>query len=120
TSVHAHWQRQTSLLRSAAFLDVADYPVIRFASRAITADGPGRYLVRGQIEIRGVTRPIVLTARLLPAAHAPAGRGQIEEFVVTGRLDRRAFGMTADSLLVSDQVELAIHARIILGSAHGG
>ena len=108
------------MLRSADFFDVGRYPAIRFTSSAIAADGPGRYLVRGQIEIRGVTRPIELAATLVHAARDPASGARIDDFTVTGSLDRRAFGMTADPLFISNLVAIPIHARIILGPAAGG
>ncbi|MGC8475489.1 MAG: YceI family protein [Acetobacteraceae bacterium] len=118
-SVHSGWAQETAMLRSADFFDVARYPAIRFHSRAVRADGVHRYLIQGNLTLRGQTRPVVLHAHLVRAARNAAGQ-QIDDFVVTGAVSRRAFGMTADPLFIADKVRLVIHARVILGSGPGG
>ncbi|MBW4090150.1 MAG: YceI family protein [Proteobacteria bacterium] len=119
-SLHMSWARGAALMRSAAFLDVARHKAIRFASQAVTPDGPGRYLVRGQLELRGVTRPIVFAARLREVSRDPATGRRVERFTLTGHLDRRDFGMTADPLIIANRVALAIEARVTLGPALPG
>ncbi|HVB66877.1 MAG TPA: YceI family protein [Acetobacteraceae bacterium] len=119
-SLRMSWAGGATLMRSAAFLDVAQHKVIRFESQAVTADGPGRYLVRGQLELRGVTRPIVFAARLKQVSQDPATGRRVENFALTGHLDRRDFGMTADPLVIANQVAIAIEARVTLGPAAPG
>lgn len=119
-SLHMSWARGAALMRSAAFLDVTRHKVIRFESQGVTADGPGRYLVHGQLELRGVTRPIVFAARLRQVSRDPATGRRVEDFALTGHLDRRDFGMTADPLIIANQVAIAIEARVTLGPAAPG
>lgn len=119
-SVQTPWGQETAMLRSADFFDVARYKVIRFASAQVLAKGPGRYLIRGALTLRGRTLPVSLAARLVHAARDPRTGRQIDDFIVTGSVSRRAFGMTADPLFIADRVEIAIHARIILGPVQGG
>src|ERR1051325_2300790 len=45
-------------LRSADFFDVANHPKITFKSTAVERAGEGKYVVSGDLTIRGVTRPI--------------------------------------------------------------
>jgi polyisoprenoid-binding protein YceI len=109
-SVGMGWPDAASMLRSADFFDVARYPKISFRSTHVAVEGPDRYLVRGMLELRGVARPLLLRARLL-ARQAEQGTA---DFAVEGVLDRSAFGMTADHVLIADEVRLAIRARIRL------
>ena len=129
-SVRTPWAQETDMLRSADFFDVARYKQIRFQSEAVRPAGPGRYAIAGQLTLRGVTRPITLAARLVHATTDPATGRQIDDFVVTGTLSRKDFGMTADPLFIADRVGIDIHARIVLAppiaaapvltAAHGG
>jgi polyisoprenoid-binding protein YceI len=119
-SLRMSWARGAALMRSAAFLDVARHEVIRFESQAVIPDGPGHYLVHGQLGLRGITRPIVFVARVRQVSQDPATGQRVERFTLTGHLDRRDFGMTADPLIIANRVALAIEARVTLGPALPG
>jgi polyisoprenoid-binding protein YceI len=49
----------------------------------------------------------------------PARKADVAEFVVTGTLQRSAFGMTADRAFISDKVAITIRARIQLSATFG-
>src|SRR5262245_49262279 len=49
-------------MKAEGQLDVARFPTITFASTTITAETPERYLVTGQLTIRGVTRDVQFPA----------------------------------------------------------
>lgn len=121
-SIDMPWQDGSAMLRSPDFFDAQHYPDVRFMSTSVEAVAPGRYAIRGLIEIRGVTRPLVLDAKLVRRHHPDAAHGAgVAEFVVTGHLSRSAFGMTADEMFISDEVGITIDARIDLGRlAHAG
>jgi len=129
-SVRTPWAQETAMLRSADFFDVAHHKRIRFQSDTVRPAGPGRYVIAGRLTLRGITRPITLAARLVHATTNAATGRQIDDFVVTGTLSRKDFGMTADPLFIADRVGIDIHARIILAApiaaapsltaAHGG
>lgn len=104
----------TEILLSPDFFDTGKFPRIRFASTKITQVGPGRYAVAGSLEIRGVSHPFVLDTRLVAEHHDAASQNEIADFVATGSVDRSAFGMTADRLLVSNTIDIIIHARLAL------
>jgi polyisoprenoid-binding protein YceI len=50
-------------MKAEGQLDASRFPVITFTSTTITADAPDRYLVTGQLTIRGVTRDVRFPAR---------------------------------------------------------
>ena len=106
------WENAADLLRSAAFFDAAHYPDARFTSTAIVPVSANHYIVKGNLEVRGVTRPIELDANLVEQ-HLDTQTGtEVGNFVVQGHLQRSAFGMTADSYFTSDRVDQRTSAHI--------
>ncbi len=103
------------MLRSADFFDVLRFPAIRFTSASVDALAQDRYAVRGTVEIRGVSQPMVLQTRLVSRYSDPVRRAEIAEFLATGTLQRSAFGMKTDQTMISDRVDITISARIQLG-----
>lgn len=59
-SINTREEKRDAHLKSADFFDVAQFPKIRFASRAIRRDGDDLKL-DGELTIRDVTRPVTLT-----------------------------------------------------------
>ena len=95
--------------RSDDFLAVDRHPGIRFNSQAFSE----RVLrtggsVRGQLTLRGLTRPVSL--QLLPSACAHPGRDC--DLRVQGIISRTDFGMTAYSRSVKDDVEIRLQVRL--------
>jgi polyisoprenoid-binding protein YceI len=113
-SITTPWAQETDMLRSADFFDVARYKEIRFQSEAVRVEGDGRYTVLGQLTMRDHTRPVRLHARLVRSARDAASGRQVEDFVVTGSVSRKAFGIVADPLFIADAVAITIQARILL------
>lgn len=92
------------------------FPEIVFRSTSIRRDGAGGAIIAGNLTVRGVTRPQVLTARLFrPAGAAPGDRRQLT-IRLEGALSRRDFGADGFASFVGDRVELRILARIAAAS----
>jgi polyisoprenoid-binding protein YceI len=96
--------------RSPEFLDVDAHPDIRFQSDTFSDEilhegGP----VRGQLTLRGLTRPVSLS--LLPSACVHPGRDC--DLQVNGTINRKDFGMTAYPVTVRDDVELRMRVRLL-------
>jgi polyisoprenoid-binding protein YceI len=120
-SVSMPWDNGADLLRSAEFFDAAHHPDARFTSTAVTPVSTDHYAVRGNLELRGVTHPVQLEARLTDRHFDAATQSEVADFVVQGHLQRSAFGMTAESVFISDEVDINILARLILVEpAHAG
>jgi polyisoprenoid-binding protein YceI len=117
SSVEMPWQDAAAMLRSADFFDVARYPDVRFHSTSVAVISPDNYAVSGLLEIRGVTRPVLLDAHLVQRHDDAAGEPVSADFVVNGKLSRSAFGMVAEESFISDEVRLSIVARIALADA---
>ena len=99
-------------LNSADFFDTAKYPEITFKSTKIAAKGKDTWDVTGDLTMRGVTKPVTLT--VVSNGFANDGRGgQKAGFDVTGKLDRKDFGVSWNAVvdqttMLSDDVDLEI------------
>ena len=99
-------------LNSADFLDTATYPDITFKSTKVTPKGGDVYEVTGDLTLRGVTKPVTLT--VTANGFTGDGRGgQKAGFDVTGKLNRKDFGVNWNAVveqnaMLSDDVELVI------------
>lgn len=87
TSLDTKHTKRDKHLRSADFFDVDNHPEITFGVRGAELRGGDTVHVDGQLTVRGISRPVTLTARLTKAnADAVALDA---EFTV----DRNEFGM---------------------------
>jgi polyisoprenoid-binding protein YceI len=104
-------------LRSADFLDAANFPELTFKSTRITGDGSD-FKVTGDLTIRGVTREVTLDATNEGSGKDPWGGDRIA-FSATTKLDRREFGLTwnqaieAGGVLVGNDVKVSIDVQAV-------
>ncbi len=98
-------------LKGGSVLDARNHPTIHFVSTRIRADGDAAQ-VKGNLTIRGVTRPVTLTARVFRPNGSAAGDTSHLTVQLRGAVRRSAFGATGWSDMVGDEVRLDIVARI--------
>jgi polyisoprenoid-binding protein YceI len=100
-------------LRSADFFDARRYPEISFRSTAVDVDGRDSINVLGDLELRGVTRPVALAGEVAGVGVHPDGKERIA-LSLRGELDRKDFGLTwnqaleTGGVLVGDRVGIAL------------
>lgn len=101
----------TEALTGPQVLDTARHPEITFRSTAVRATDWGA-LVEGEVTIRGVTRPMVLEARLFrEAGRAPRDYDRLQ-VRLTGQVDRHDFGASGFAGLVGPEIGIAVTAWI--------
>jgi polyisoprenoid-binding protein YceI len=106
-------------LRSADFLDAEHHPKITFRSTTVEVIGEERLSVRGDLTIRGLTRPVTLDVTYEGVAPDPWG-GTRAGFTLSGELRREDWDMTwnvpleSGGVLVSKTVQLEIEAEAVL------
>lgn len=101
----------TEALKSKTVLNTNAYPTIEFASDRITSLGQGAQ-VDGNLTLRGVQRPMRLTAQIYRQRGQAEGDLSRLTILLTGTVNRRDFGATGYPGLVGDLIELRILARI--------
>ncbi|MEZ5464971.1 MAG: YceI family protein [Lysobacteraceae bacterium] len=93
----------------AGYFDVANHPVARFESNAVTAtDKDGHYTVTGTLTIKDVSKPVTLDAVLNGSGEHPMRKVPAIGFDATGTLKRSDFGLDAYPQAVADEIELRI------------
>lgn len=94
-------------LRSADFLNVDKHPQARFVSTAVKSTGEGTADITGDLTLNGVTKPVVIQARLLGEGQDPWG-GYRAGFEGSTRIALKDFGITKDLGPASQEVELIL------------
>jgi len=92
-------------LLSPDFFDAERAPELSFSSSDVRVDG-GRIAVAGDLEIKGVTRPVTLEGEVGEQITDPYGRERIG-ITLAGTIDRTDFGINWNNPLPSGKSALA-------------
>jgi polyisoprenoid-binding protein YceI len=98
SSVDTSEPQRDAHLRSADFFDVANHPRMTFKSSKVDRTGDAAYKVKGDLTIRGVTRPIVLDVEYGGTLRDPWGNERAG-FTAKATVDRKEFGITFNQVL---------------------
>jgi polyisoprenoid-binding protein YceI len=85
-------EQRDAHLRSADFMDVDRHPTIGYRGTVVEPAGPGRWTVRGLLDLAGTTREVPLELRYGGTRPDPWG-GVRAGFTATARLNREDFRM---------------------------
>jgi polyisoprenoid-binding protein YceI len=99
-----------NMIKSARFFDVENYPEILFVSTGFDWTGNTTALLRGNLTLHGVTRPVTFHVTLTDIKNKPPGADQGERILVKAAttVSRAEFGMDTLSSLVDDKVQLCM------------
>lgn len=109
--------RRDEHLRSGDFFDAEQHPAWTFRSTEIAADGED-YVIRGELTIHGVTRPVELRTEFNGGATDPFGTARLGASATT-EISRREFGLTWNAaletggVLVSDTVKISLDIEAV-------
>jgi polyisoprenoid-binding protein YceI len=105
-------------VKSAEFLDVAQFPTLTFQSTSVAQKDDNEFVVTGDLTIHGVTKPIDVTFELLGTSQDPWGGTRIG-FEGKAEISRKEFGMVwnvaleTGGVLVSDTVKLELDVEAV-------
>jgi polyisoprenoid-binding protein YceI len=114
TSVDTNNTRRDTDLRGANFLDVEHFPAMHFVSTKVSVVNPSALDVTGDLTLHGVTRPLVLHAKINMIGKSPFGGAQTAGFTATGALKRSDFGMKTMLPLIGDDVSITIDTEFAM------
>jgi polyisoprenoid-binding protein YceI len=109
-------------LRSADFLDVQQFPTLRFASQRVEEVGDDRLRVLGELSLHGVTRQVTLDVERGGNAKDPWGN-QRAGFAARLSILRSDFGLTwnqaleTGGVLVADRIDIELDVQAVLAAA---
>jgi len=116
-SINTNQEQRDQHLKSADFFDAEQFPKLSFQSTSVKKDDDG-LLVKGDLSLHGVTRPIELKAEYNGTVVDPYGQTKVG-FDIKGKIKRKDFGLTwsavteAGSIVVSDEVKLELAVQFI-------
>jgi polyisoprenoid-binding protein YceI len=95
-------------LKKPDFLDADKFSTVTFKSTKVQAEGAGKYKVTGDLTVHGVTKPVVLDAKLNKSGEHPMLKVQAIGFDATATIKRSDFGVGAYVPNVSDEIKIHI------------
>ena len=117
-------------LRSADFLDVENFPEIRFYGDKVSVIGEVDYRLAGELTIRGVSQPVTLDVHYLGQWQTPWWEDGVDKgpktragFVAKTAINRQDFGvswndtMDKGGVVVGNTVEILIDAEAIFDAS---
>jgi polyisoprenoid-binding protein YceI len=110
-SVDVKDENLSAHLQSPDFFDAEQHPTIRFTASDISLEGED-VKVNGELTIKGVTQPAVVTGRVAAPMTDPYGRERIG-LQLTTTVDRTAFGVSWNAPLPTGEQALANDVAIV-------
>jgi polyisoprenoid-binding protein YceI len=112
-------EQRDNHLRSADFLDVANYPTITFKSTKVVPMSDTEAKITGDLTIRGVTRPVTLNVEFHGQGKTPYGK-TVAGFGATAKINREDWGLMwnlaleTGGWLVSKDVNISLDVEAVL------
>lgn len=114
SSVDTHIDDLDDELRSADFFDVAKYPEIKFVFNSFEETGPAAGIIKGEMSLHGVTKPMKFKATLNKILPKPSKKKFTRMgFSANGMIDRMDWGISSLDI-VGHEVEIRVEAEFLL------
>jgi len=104
-------------LKSPDFFDAAHHPKITFVSTQVTQKDKSDYVVKGELTIRGVTKPVELQAEFGGTQKDFYGN-TVAGFELSGKINRQDYGLQwsavteTGGIVVSDDVKIFANVEL--------
>jgi polyisoprenoid-binding protein YceI len=118
STVDTREPRRDADLKSANFLDVANFPTITFKSKSVSKAGDGGLKVTGDLTIHGVTKEVVLDVEG-PTPAIKMGNNLRRGASATTKINRKDFGITwsrtldGGGMVVSEEVNITLDVEFL-------
>jgi polyisoprenoid-binding protein YceI len=110
-SVSASNSLVEKVIKSGTFIDVERYPEILFVSTGFEWLIGTEGIVKGNLTLHGVTRPVTFNVKLSDIKGNKVGNSDMILIKMTAPISRADFGMSKRRLLVSDSVKLCMSVQ---------
>ena len=111
-SVDTNQAQRDEHLRSGDFFEAESYPQIEFKSTSFTRVSDDNYKLIGDLTMKGVTKPVELQAEFGGSAKDAYGNTKYG-FEVTGKINRKEFGLTYNALTETGGLALGEDIKLI-------
>jgi polyisoprenoid-binding protein YceI len=117
-SINTRDEKRDEHLRSADFLNTAEYPQLVFQSTRVERTGDSTAKLYGDLTIRDVTKPVVLNVTFVGQSVSPWGQ-TVYGFEAETKINRKAWGLEwnvaleTGGVLVADEVNISVGIELI-------
>lgn len=114
-SIDTEVEMRDNHLRSADFFEAEKYPSMSFKSTSITASGKDKYILKGDLTLHGITKPVTMNLWYRGTIINPQSKATISGFQVTGTIKRSDFNVGAKfpAPMISDEVSIKADGEFI-------
>ena len=115
-SIDTNQEMRDGHLKGEEFFDAAKYPTIKFESTSFVKESGDTYKLTGNLTMKDVTKPVTLDVEYGGQAADFYGN-QKAGFEVTGKINRKEFGLTwggiteAGAIVLGDDVKLIANVQ---------
>jgi polyisoprenoid-binding protein YceI len=110
-SIHTKNEQRDAHLRNADFFDAETHPHIRFVATRIERVDEATFTLHGALTIKDITRPVQLAVEHSGVTNDPWG-GQRSGFSVSGKINRKDWGIHYNAVLETGGVALGEEVKI--------
>lgn len=114
-SIDTGFQKRDDHLRSADFLNVAEFPEITYKSTKVTFSGESAATVEGNLTMAGVTKPVTLNVGHIKCAVNPQIKKDVCGFDATAKIKRSDFGIKYALPNIGDDMALTFEVEAVKG-----
>ena len=117
-SVNTHEPKRDGHLKSPDFFDVAKFPIATFKSTKVQKAGKNKLKVTGDLNLHGVTKPVVLEVEGPTDAYKTPFGTTVRGVHATAKIDRKDFDIAWNKVLdsggvmVGNEVGLDLNAEL--------
>ncbi|MFD2936242.1 YceI family protein [Spirosoma flavum] len=111
-SIDTNQEMRDTHLKAADFFDAETYPKIIFKSTSFKKVDDDEYTLTGDLTMKGVTKPVTLKAEYGGTAKDAYGNQKLG-FEVTGKINRKEFGLTYNALTETGGLALSEDIKLI-------
>ena len=118
SSIDTRNKKRDEHLKGEDFFNTGKFPTITFKSSKVSKKGAHKYLVQGNLTLKGITKPVTLTVTHNGNQVNPWGQ-DIAGFSAKGKIDRQAFGLIWNKsldkggLLIGNDIELVLQIEAV-------
>ena len=112
-SVNVKGRLIENMVKGESFFDVDNHPEILFVSKSFEWTGEDRAVLKGDLTLRGITRPVVFDVTLTSIDGTWTDKAEKILVKATTSIERTAFGMKALSSMVDDTVTLCMSVEAL-------
>ena len=102
-----------NVIKGEGFFDVEHYPEVLFVSNEFRWTGPETAVLKGELTMRGITKPVIFSVTLTALDTNQVKQAQKILVKATATIDRADFGMEGLSSLVNSSVQLCMSVEAL-------